>query len=292
MTKQLDWLGVKSDWVPCLTINNLYVPRHYDGESLGHHAARVCDSRALGHEEWKALPDGDETRPSEEDVMMSKKPPLGLRPRKLWLEERLDEIQAAIVRYSETGNHVPYHWTVEDLVIRSELKGDFNPASVEEKAVLDKIDANRKEAVEESVERAENILYGDPTRPSEEDMVSGGLRTAEDFREAIAKLEGPSLEDRFVSLETAVAKLDAKNLDNRIAGLKAVLGGFVITAETPIPRRCDKCKHFRAFVGEVSESGDPIVYGLCGKLDTKTSGHHYCPSHFEEKKGNLPCNTP
>lgn len=42
-----------------------------------------------------------------------KKPPIGLRPRIIWLNERAMEITEAIERYQEVGKEVPERWNIE-----------------------------------------------------------------------------------------------------------------------------------------------------------------------------------
>lgn len=41
------------------------------------------------------------------------KPPLGLRPKYVWLQERRDEIMDAMNRYSHAGKVVPVEWIEE-----------------------------------------------------------------------------------------------------------------------------------------------------------------------------------
>ncbi|MEG0380552.1 MAG: hypothetical protein RR603_02500 [Kurthia sp.] len=55
--------------------------------------------------------------------MGQQKPPLGLKPRNLFLEERAYEITEAIQRYFEAGQEVPVNWIEEYNVIRCELNG-------------------------------------------------------------------------------------------------------------------------------------------------------------------------
>lgn len=56
--------------------------------------------------------------------MEYQKPPLGLKPRTIFLEERADVIKEAIQRYFEVGQEVPVNWIEEYNIIRSELNGD------------------------------------------------------------------------------------------------------------------------------------------------------------------------
>lgn len=48
------------------------------------------------------------------------KPPLGLRPRFIVDEQRLDEVKSAIIRYIEHGKKLPDEWIQEynELIIR------------------------------------------------------------------------------------------------------------------------------------------------------------------------------
>lgn len=41
------------------------------------------------------------------------KPPLGLKPRKFWLEERRNEIVLAMSRYITEGKPIPFEWVEE-----------------------------------------------------------------------------------------------------------------------------------------------------------------------------------
>lgn len=63
----------------------------------------------------------DEITKVEQSIPL-KKPPLGLRPRFIWEEERLDEIDAAVKRYLEDGKEIPTEWVAE----YSELKYKIN----------------------------------------------------------------------------------------------------------------------------------------------------------------------
>ena len=40
-------------------------------------------------------------------------PPLGIKPRTYWVEERIDAIREAIVRYAVAGRMVPDEWVIE-----------------------------------------------------------------------------------------------------------------------------------------------------------------------------------
>ena len=44
---------------------------------------------------------------------MTTKPPLGIKPKKVWLEDRLVEVTAAITRYASSGTSVPPEWFEE-----------------------------------------------------------------------------------------------------------------------------------------------------------------------------------
>ena len=56
--------------------------------------------------------------------MEQSKPPLGLKPRNIFLEERADAIKEVIQRYFEAGQEIPVNWIEEYNVIRAELNGD------------------------------------------------------------------------------------------------------------------------------------------------------------------------
>lgn len=49
------------------------------------------------------------------------KPPLGLMPRKLFLETRLNDVKRAINEYFEMNQEVPTNWLEEYNLITSEL---------------------------------------------------------------------------------------------------------------------------------------------------------------------------
>ena len=57
-------------------------------------------------------------------TMEHSKPPLGLKPRIIFLEERADALKEAIQRYFDAGQEVPINWIEEYNIIRSELNGD------------------------------------------------------------------------------------------------------------------------------------------------------------------------
>lgn len=44
---------------------------------------------------------------------MTERPPLGLMPKRLWEEQRMGEIAAAVARYREAGMDVPMEWMLE-----------------------------------------------------------------------------------------------------------------------------------------------------------------------------------
>ena len=50
-----------------------------------------------------------------------KKPPIGLIPRKLWLEVRLVDIKQAIDRYTEAGQDIPEAWREESELLKIEI---------------------------------------------------------------------------------------------------------------------------------------------------------------------------
>jgi hypothetical protein len=50
------------------------------------------------------------------------KPPLGIKPERLWLESRRDDIYAAITRYRDAGYAVPVHWLNELCAIEGILQ--------------------------------------------------------------------------------------------------------------------------------------------------------------------------
>lgn len=56
------------------------------------------------------------------DANMNKKPPLGIRPRFLITEERIDEIVAAMHRYEEENMTIPLNWFSELKELLSALK--------------------------------------------------------------------------------------------------------------------------------------------------------------------------
>jgi hypothetical protein len=56
---------------------------------------------------------------------MSEKPPLGLTPKRIWIEGRIKEISLAIVRYVEAGKlkYIPVEWVNELAEHIDEAKG-------------------------------------------------------------------------------------------------------------------------------------------------------------------------
>lgn len=44
---------------------------------------------------------------------MEKMPPIGIKPRKIWLESRFLELSGAINRYVNAGMGVPVEWIIE-----------------------------------------------------------------------------------------------------------------------------------------------------------------------------------
>lgn len=51
-----------------------------------------------------------------------KKPPLGLIPRKIWLEDRLNEMNACFTRYLSEDYQFPEEWVKERNWLIAELK--------------------------------------------------------------------------------------------------------------------------------------------------------------------------
>jgi hypothetical protein len=47
------------------------------------------------------------------DHVYEEKPPIGLKPAKIWREERIDEIMEAMLRYAEAGKSIPGEWVIE-----------------------------------------------------------------------------------------------------------------------------------------------------------------------------------
>lgn len=56
----------------------------------------------------------------------NKKPPIGLRPRIIWLNEREMEITEAIERYQEAGKEVPEVWRMELAWIMAQMALEGN----------------------------------------------------------------------------------------------------------------------------------------------------------------------
>jgi hypothetical protein len=54
-------------------------------------------------------------------VKKAEKPPIGLKPHKLWLEERLAENKAAQTRYVYGNIKIPHEWKAEQRSIQAEL---------------------------------------------------------------------------------------------------------------------------------------------------------------------------
>lgn len=57
--------------------------------------------------------EAEECERKAEEQENSKKPPLGLVPRKIWDEKRAEEIKAAIDRYTKAGIDIPNAWVDE-----------------------------------------------------------------------------------------------------------------------------------------------------------------------------------
>lgn len=51
---------------------------------------------------------------------MKKRPPLGLIPKHLWDEERLEQIEEAIHRYRNAGHPVPFEWEQEKMELEKQ----------------------------------------------------------------------------------------------------------------------------------------------------------------------------
>ena len=49
------------------------------------------------------------------------KPPLGIKPHKLWLEERFTDIHAAILRYAEAEIPIPVKWAQEAEILTVQI---------------------------------------------------------------------------------------------------------------------------------------------------------------------------
>mgnify|MGYP003441492844 FL=1 len=45
--------------------------------------------------------------------MAVEKPPLGIKPTNIWLSERINDLIAAMGRYTEAGYPVPIEWVIE-----------------------------------------------------------------------------------------------------------------------------------------------------------------------------------
>lgn len=49
------------------------------------------------------------------------KPPLGLRPKNIWMLERIAEIREAMARYAKAGKDIPSAWMVELLELEAKI---------------------------------------------------------------------------------------------------------------------------------------------------------------------------
>lgn len=66
----------------------------------------------------------------------NKRPPLGLRPRNIWLLDRMQEIQEAIVSYTEANRLLPEEWLTEYIWLLSvSSKGVCENSGLNVKAV-------------------------------------------------------------------------------------------------------------------------------------------------------------
>jgi hypothetical protein len=59
-----------------------------------------------------------------EDIKMSERPPLGIMPRYIWNEKRLEDLRDAIYRYISAVRPVPAEWIEEynELLQRTDRK--------------------------------------------------------------------------------------------------------------------------------------------------------------------------
>ena len=62
----------------------------------------------------------------QNDVSISKKPPIGLVPRYIWLSRRLYEIKCAIERYTLCNYEIPIEWIKEYNDLVSNMTASFN----------------------------------------------------------------------------------------------------------------------------------------------------------------------
>lgn len=53
-----------------------------------------------------------------------KKPPIGLIPRKLWLEVRLVDIKQAVERFNIAGKAIPVAWVEESELLKLEIEAE------------------------------------------------------------------------------------------------------------------------------------------------------------------------
>jgi hypothetical protein len=54
--------------------------------------------------------------------MSKQPPPIGIMPERIWKEQRLQELHAAIARYVESEIEVPQEWLWEAKKLHEELK--------------------------------------------------------------------------------------------------------------------------------------------------------------------------
>ena len=52
---------------------------------------------------------------------MSERPPLGLMPKYIWQEQRLQDIKEAITRYVSAGKEIPNEWLDEYALLYKEV---------------------------------------------------------------------------------------------------------------------------------------------------------------------------
>jgi hypothetical protein len=56
------------------------------------------------------------------ECVPTEKPPLGLMPEYIWIEKRIDEIEAAIKRYASADKFIPIEWVAECSFLRHQLE--------------------------------------------------------------------------------------------------------------------------------------------------------------------------
>ncbi len=53
--------------------------------------------------------------------------PIGLKPREIWLLERINDISCTILRYKQFDKDIPREWIDELISITNELDGEYPP---------------------------------------------------------------------------------------------------------------------------------------------------------------------